>query len=199
MSLYVAVFGKQDSPSTSSGTPRNTTSSSPSWANESSAQSSAWAPLASGLLAHKNTRVARVLSYPSVLTRSVYENMLATGFSNVSNETLGAKPAASGSGGGLVGSGADMAGGVRAKYASEAGRLPGDVTDGGDEVWLGDAGRDGCCLSAERRGWPESREGSEMNVGWSAMAWHDRRVYVWACQRRAGSGPALEYWYGTAS
>lgn len=72
--------------------PLNTISSSPFWHSASIAQSSACRPLSSGLDAHRKTRVLRLRAYPSDLTWSVNENMLAAGFSNVSNDTFGVYP-----------------------------------------------------------------------------------------------------------
>jgi hypothetical protein len=94
--------------------------------------------------------------------------MLATGFSNVSNETLAAKPAVSGSGvGGIApdapteGSGGESVGGeraVRAKYEDVGARPVGEMAGDKD---CGVPGRDSCCwcFKADRRGRPDSREG----------------------------------------
>jgi hypothetical protein len=92
---YISVNGvkkgkeKANAPKTSSSIPRHTTSSSPSCTSDSKLQSSASLPLSSGPAAHRKTRVLRVRAYPALLTCSVNENMDATGFSNVSKETLG--------------------------------------------------------------------------------------------------------------
>ena len=75
-------------PKKSSSTPRKIISSSPSWTKDSRHHSRASFPLSSALLAHKYTLVFRPRLYPSVFTCSVKLNMLAAGFSNVSNETL---------------------------------------------------------------------------------------------------------------
>jgi hypothetical protein len=124
--------------------------------------------------------VSRARAYPPARARSVYENMLAAGFSNVSKETLAAKPPAAGSGGagacgGLpsiaAGSGESRDGGLRAPPVAEAKGDVGPLPDGGDVV--GVPGRLGC-LSAERRG--GSRGGSAMNEGGSAIGLQGRDV-----------------------